>query len=335
MRLVRHFRFDPLHSASADLVLLGNLHHAKFASSQRAADFIFFGRRERAWPPKRLPRLTGAVKSGIYAAYDHLALKLTKRANDMEHEFAFGRGCVDVLLVDEHIHAALFEELDSLQEINQRSPHAVDCPDHHNIELVAFRIREHLIQPRAILAALRARYARVLIGSNYIPAAMFGGLRKRLDLIFNSLLVGRYADIQRSALGFSHDATASQRVSNAPYSNHAILNQLFSYGPFSDCERPGVLRHLSRMFQWGFSMASCAAFAHRIVAGFAYAVAPSLMLPAFALRRFIADFFSNTMGGYTPAGIGFSLASLSAGSGRGARRADENECYVLNIGRQA
>jgi len=82
-------------------------------------------------------------------------------------------------------------------------------------------------------------------------------------------------------------------------------------------------------------MASCAAFAHRIVAGFAYAVAPSLMLPAFALRRFIADFFSNTMGGYTPAGIGFSLASLSAGSGRGARRADENECYVLNIGRQA
>src|SRR5277367_6362903 len=89
--------------------------------------------------------------------------------------------------------------LDRREQVDQRTPKAVDRPHHHNIEPPLAGIAQHLIDPWSFLAALCAANASIMIALDNLPPSTLRDGRQFLHLIVDALLVSRYANVDGRA----------------------------------------------------------------------------------------------------------------------------------------
>src|SRR5262245_10681389 len=71
--------------------------------------------------PVAVELIVDDVQPSLDSLADHGAFKFTERARDLEHQFAVGRGGIDVLLIEVQIDPDGLEVLDGLKQVDQRS----------------------------------------------------------------------------------------------------------------------------------------------------------------------------------------------------------------------
>src|SRR5215831_9200502 len=77
----------------------------------------------------------GALEARFDALANHRPLELSEGAGDLEDELAHRGRRVDGLLIQIQIHAACFEVLDRVEQVNEGTAQAVNRPCHDDIEL--------------------------------------------------------------------------------------------------------------------------------------------------------------------------------------------------------
>src|SRR6267154_6317377 len=91
--------------------------------------------------------------------------------------------------------------LDCREQVDQRTPEAVNRPHHHNIEPPLAGIVQHLVDPWSFLAALCAANASIMIALDNLPPSTLCDGSQFSHLIVDGLLVGRYSNVDGCAFG--------------------------------------------------------------------------------------------------------------------------------------
>src|SRR5215471_11016254 len=115
---------------------------------------LAFGRAIYLRPAELHALSNGALEARFDALANHRPLKLSKRAGDLENELAHRRRRVDGLLIQIQIHAACFEVLDRVEQVNEGTAQAVNRPCHDDIELPPAGVLEHGIESRPSVSSL-------------------------------------------------------------------------------------------------------------------------------------------------------------------------------------
>jgi hypothetical protein len=142
--LAPQLKRNAVNRPNAETNLFGNLHNA--CSPLKLGTGAFKAGRVIEWPAKCFSVCHGSLKASMDPLPDHAALKLGKGANDLKHQLAGWRCCVNELLVDEKINPTVFEMLHSRQQIDQGAPQAIDRPGHYNVKSSLAGVFEHLVE---------------------------------------------------------------------------------------------------------------------------------------------------------------------------------------------
>src|SRR6516225_7435795 len=189
---------DALHRASPDPE--GPSHLQDTHTLRKLLSHLAFGRAVYLRPAELHALSDSALEAGFDSLANHCALKLSERAGDLENELAHRRRRVDGLLVQIQIHAAGFEVLDRVEQVNEGTAQAVNRPCHDDIELPPAGVLEHGIESRPSVSSLGARDACIAVDLHDVPTAPPGHLPKLADLILHRLCVGAHPHVQRCAL---------------------------------------------------------------------------------------------------------------------------------------
>ena len=144
---------------------------------------------------------------------DHLALELGKGEQHVEGEPAHAGGRVERLGDRHERHPVLVEQLDQLGEVGERAGEAVDLIDHHDGDLAGPDIGQEVLQGRAVEGGAREAAVVVVVG-NEPPALMrlaldigLAGFALGIERVeFEvEIMLGRFAGVDRAALGFWND----------------------------------------------------------------------------------------------------------------------------------
>src|SRR5262245_51821801 len=145
---------DALDRAGPDAERLGNLQDTH-ALRKLLSNLPFY--RTVYLRPAELHALSNrALEAGFDPLANHCALKLSERAGDLENELAHRRRRVDGLLIQIHVHAACFEVLDCVEQVNEGAAQAVNRPCHDDVELPPASVLEHGIESRPSVSSLGA-----------------------------------------------------------------------------------------------------------------------------------------------------------------------------------
>ena len=144
---------------------------------------------------------------------DHLALELGKGEQHVEGEPAHAGRRVERLGDRHEGHPVLVEQLDQLGEIGERAGQAIDLIDHHDGDLAGPDVGQEVLQCRAVEGGARETAVVVVIGDEP-PAFMrlafdigLAGLPLGIERVeFEiEIMLGRFAGVDRAALGFCND----------------------------------------------------------------------------------------------------------------------------------
>ena len=165
--LAPQLKRNAVNRPNAETNLFGNLHNA--CSPLKLGTGAFNGGRVIEWPAKCFAVRNGPLKASMDPLPDHAALKLGKGADDLKHQLARWRCGVDGLLVDKKINSAAFQVLHGRQQVDQRSPQAIDRPGHYNVKCALADALEHLVEAGPVFAFLGPADAGIVEGCNNLP----------------------------------------------------------------------------------------------------------------------------------------------------------------------
>jgi hypothetical protein len=219
-----HLRLDPLHGATSDTVCGGYLQDALVAFRQGTLN-AGLGLGVDLRTAERRTVGTGALQASVDAADDHGTLELGENAKHLKHRFTGGRGRIDRLLMQVQINASGVDFAQESDQVLQGSSKPINGPCSDHIELAPRCALQHPVKCGALVAILRARNAVIAVFLCDVPAMTLGRRQKLAALVLNALSVSGNTQIDRNALGSSHNALRCVTATKIVLA-HAVINCL-------------------------------------------------------------------------------------------------------------
>ena len=95
-----------------------------------------------------LPLALGVGHAGFDPLHDDVSFELGHGGDDLEDEFARGRGSVEVVLVGYEVDPQGVELVESVDQVLERSREAIEFPDGQDLELSSLSGNHHFIERR-------------------------------------------------------------------------------------------------------------------------------------------------------------------------------------------